>query len=213
MAAGCRDETIGLWDVVTGKLIRRLVGHGLTRVNAFAADGKTITSLSADGTLTVWGVATGKEVRRIRLEDWGSSHGFAVLPDQKLIAARSPGESLTIWEATTGKQIRRIQLEPWKSQLFCIAFSPDGKTLAFVSVDDTIHNEARSSSSGTSLRGRRNFPTWPIKGRSSRSPSHPTTNDYRLRTAEIAPSGSGMWPRANRSDESLTALSESGMCP
>ena len=143
--------------MVTGRPIRQLVGHGLTSVNVFAADGKTITSLSADGTLTVWGVASGKEVRRIRLEDWRPRGDIAISPDRKMIAAGSPNGGLTIWEATAGKQIRRIPLESWKTT-YHIAFSPDGKTLASASVDDTIHKASANLQLWDIATGKEKFP-------------------------------------------------------
>jgi WD40 repeat protein len=47
-----RDETARLWDVMTGKEVRRFTGP-ITSV-AFSADGKYILTGSEDGTARLW---------------------------------------------------------------------------------------------------------------------------------------------------------------
>src|SRR5439155_10165602 len=86
-----RDGTIQLWDVATGRAIRRLPGHSdalrkpvgnaqqtekIEQENwrivasiclGFFAEGKVLASYGADHTIRHWDVTTGKELRRHRL--------------------------------------------------------------------------------------------------------------------------------------------------
>ena len=55
IASGSWDDTIKLWEVSTGKLIKTLTGHAsLVNSVAFSPDGKTIASGSQDYTIKLW---------------------------------------------------------------------------------------------------------------------------------------------------------------
>jgi WD40 repeat protein len=50
-----------LWDVATGKELRRVEGHaGLVRSVAFAPDGRWLVSGSFDGSVRLWRLAKGR---------------------------------------------------------------------------------------------------------------------------------------------------------
>ena len=55
IVSGSDDKTVRLWDIETGKEIRRLQGH-TDDVNsvAISADGQTIVSGSSDGEIKIW---------------------------------------------------------------------------------------------------------------------------------------------------------------
>jgi WD40 repeat protein len=63
--------TISLWDVATGKEIRRFPGHlGDVPTLAFSRDAKSFISGGYDGTIRRWDMETGKEIARfISLQD------------------------------------------------------------------------------------------------------------------------------------------------
>ena len=55
IASGSDDETIKLWEVSTGKLIKTLTGHNKDVYSvAFSPDGKSIASGSLDKTIKLW---------------------------------------------------------------------------------------------------------------------------------------------------------------
>ena len=58
------DQTVKLWDVMTGRLMRTFQGHSnpVTSV-AFSLDGAQVLSGSQDRTLKLWDVATGRPIR------------------------------------------------------------------------------------------------------------------------------------------------------
>ncbi len=72
LASGSMDCTAILWDVVNGKLLRRLAdgGHGgPVWCLAFSPDGRFLASGGADGYLIVWDIRLGAVVSRVPLPD------------------------------------------------------------------------------------------------------------------------------------------------
>lgn len=120
-----------LWDVTTGRPIRKL--KGTTGTVVLSPDGKWALSSGGWNTsdpLTLWDTATGKAVRK-----WKESmDGMSFSPDGKFILtpvevrSRS-GEvtwgGVTIWDVATGKQVRQIDMH--KSTPFYAKFLPDGR--------------------------------------------------------------------------------------
>jgi WD40 repeat protein len=57
------ENTIKLWDVLSGKELRTLSGHGSTVSSvAWSVDGKTLASGSFDNMIILWSAATDDEV-------------------------------------------------------------------------------------------------------------------------------------------------------
>jgi WD40 repeat protein len=63
--SGSKDKTARVWDVQTGQVLQRLVGHtAYLYAVAFSPDGKLALTSSADNTARLWNLQTGLELRR-----------------------------------------------------------------------------------------------------------------------------------------------------
>ena len=66
MASGSRDNTIGLWRVSSGELIKTLTGHrDYVRTVAYSPDGEYLASGSADSSIRLWRVSSGELIKTL----------------------------------------------------------------------------------------------------------------------------------------------------
>ena len=87
LASGSGDETIKLWDVVTGEVKATLEGHeGYVWSVAFSPDGLTLASGSLDKTIKLWDVETGEVLARIG-NPLCSVYSVAISPDGMMLAS------------------------------------------------------------------------------------------------------------------------------
>jgi len=143
IASGSYDGTVRLWDVQTGKEIRRLEAHrkawtmGVLSV-AFSPDGRSIASGDHDGTVQLWDVQTGREIRRLEGHT-DSVMSVTFSPDGRLIASGGWDETVRLWDVETGKEIRRLERDSdvhrkarppdsaYNDVANCVAFSSDSR--------------------------------------------------------------------------------------
>lgn len=124
-----RDKTIKIWDAVSGKEIRSLIGHDHT-VNGFAISGNTIASSSADGTVGVWDITTGEWLwRSEKFRDYVTSVAFS--PNGKLLAVGSYADSISIFSLKDFKLQHKIKANSDRGVGYGVSvnFSSDGKFL------------------------------------------------------------------------------------
>jgi RNA polymerase sigma factor (sigma-70 family) len=129
-------NSVLLTDLTTGRQTHELKNHkAQLRTFDFTTDGRLI-SASDDGVVIVWDVAGGEEVGR--LKGPGPNLVYAISRDGRLLACTARDDiAVIIWDAVAGRELRRFRLPAFCAQ--SLAFSPDGKILAFAGLEVPIH--------------------------------------------------------------------------
>lgn len=130
------EETVKLWDALTGQEKGALMGHrGLVRWLAFTPDGKRLISAGAK-TIHDWDLVTGKELRTLTPGPGSASARFAVAGDSNTLILG--GATVTLWDLTTGRQVSVVTSGGSDSFDFIPAISADGQTVAAYRLHGTI---------------------------------------------------------------------------
>ncbi len=132
LASASEDGTIKLWDALTGREMLTLVGHtsGVLGV-AFSADGNRLYSASRDGTVRIWDLSASAGRDGLNLVGHSDRlYGVAYRPDGAQLATWSFDGTVKVWDAIDGKALLTLNHEKTPSPGH-VAYSPDGKRLAF----------------------------------------------------------------------------------
>lgn len=131
-----KDNAVRLWDVKTGKEIKRFIGHtkGIMSV-AFSPDGGYLASGSRDETVILWNIKSGKKERIFN--NHGPYASIAFSPDGKYLVSAAFSD-IKLWNVTTGQNIFTHQKEykkfnptsTYSRKFKSTAFSPDGGYIA-----------------------------------------------------------------------------------
>jgi RNA polymerase sigma factor (sigma-70 family) len=105
-----KDRTVRLWDLATGKEIRRFDWD--------PAQPNCKPASSEEGTIA--------QLEQATLDEWALGNQVALSGDGKLVAA-SRGGLVGLWETATGKNRQVLQTD--QKRLVQLAFSADGKSL------------------------------------------------------------------------------------
>lgn len=146
LTGGWEDRVAILWEVSTGKEIRRFVGHR-RQVNsvAFSPDGKYVLTGSGntgdfyedvpgdgteieDNSARLWNAETGEEIRTFTGHT-GAVNSVAISRDSKIVLTGSIDGTARLWETATGAEIRRLNVGE-DGEIRSVAFSPDSKIIA-----------------------------------------------------------------------------------
>jgi RNA polymerase sigma factor (sigma-70 family) len=102
---------------------------------AFAPDGKTLVASAAGRPTCLYDAATGKVLREFGTQTHILS--FAISPDGKTVALAD--SSIRLFSLATGKQVGELSTPGgFGGSALCVAFSPDGKTLASGAHDNLV---------------------------------------------------------------------------
>jgi WD40 repeat protein len=130
------DDTLTLWDLATGNVLRTFTGHSsLVLSVAIAPDGRTALSGSSDNTLKLWDFATGTLLRTFTGHADGVS-SVAVAPDGRTALSGSLDSTLKLWDLATGTPLHTFTGHT--DAVRSVAIAPDGRTALSGSEDKTL---------------------------------------------------------------------------
>lgn len=131
---------ITVFDFEKRQILQRFNAHpdGVYALQ-FSPDGATLLSGGKDGNVNYWYFSTG-ELLNLVSDSAGPVYGISFSPKDQALAVTgwhpsSANADLEILNARTGQMIRRLE-EP--GQVVCLAYSPDGATLATAGTDQLI---------------------------------------------------------------------------
>jgi WD40 repeat protein len=148
VVSASRDETVRVWNLHSGRLVRTLKGHtDWVRAVAVSPDNQLVVSGDDDETVRVWELHSGRLVRTLKGHTgWGrykllfgrlvrilkddtdsmsaSVNAVAVSPDNQLIVS-GDDETVRVWELHSGRLVRTLQDHAGWVQ--AVAVSPDNQ--------------------------------------------------------------------------------------
>ncbi|MEH2129769.1 MAG: ribosome assembly protein 4 [Nostoc sp.] len=136
LASASSDNTIKIWDVSSGKLLKSLSGHS-SPVNlvAYSPNGRQLASASSDKTIKIWDVSSGQLLKTLTGHS-DTVNSVAYSPNGQQLASASYDKTIKIWDVSSGKLLK--SLTGHSSEVNSVAYSPNGQQLASASADKTI---------------------------------------------------------------------------
>lgn len=166
LASGSTDGTIRFWNTTTRTLLPiRLTGHTeWMKAVSFFEDSSTLASVDFNGVITLWDLKTSQKIRGqtivppdflltsafspdgTKLVSTGAdSATFLNIGYSKMVATREPDHLVRLTDVRTGRELATLKKTVGgMNEKVGMAFSPDGKRVAFYGSDEICvwHTEA-----------------------------------------------------------------------
>ena len=149
--SGCWDGTAKVWDASTGEelLTIRAERDTLCGDIAISHNGKLIATGTNQGSIILWDAETGRQIKRWSAHTGSAKEVAFSLDDRRLVSISRQDSTIKIWETATNVEL--MTLLPLRD-VYTVAFSPDGHTLAALCVDGVILWETTEPVGGYKLR-------------------------------------------------------------
>ncbi len=129
LVSGSDDKTIRLWNLQTGQLLHKFLGHTAeVYAIAISADGRRIISAGDDRTILVWNLQ--KKIIADRFYSYsgspyshraGAIFSVDISPDGKTVASGSADHTIKIWNQRNGELL--YKLHEHLDIIFCVTYS------------------------------------------------------------------------------------------
>lgn len=135
LLVGCGDGALRILDATTAA-VEAEIPSDAGEVYALAVDpsGDRAFTGTAKGVIRIWDLPGRKLVAELPKLD-RRVEGLSLSPDGKLLASGGGGQHLVVWDLATGAIVQRL---PTSGAPWCVAFSPDGATLASTTFEGAI---------------------------------------------------------------------------
>ncbi len=130
VASGGSDQTIRLWDVTDGQIVRMLELRGFmnsANAVAFSPDGERIAVGGNDGQIWVWRVADGSSTTVLRGHT-AAVTSVAFSPDGRSMASASNDTTVRLWRSHDGQPLRSFYGHT--QAVHAVVWSPDSNLIA-----------------------------------------------------------------------------------
>ncbi|TDL19737.1 WD40 repeat-like protein [Rickenella mellea] len=136
IASGSFDNTIELWDAVSGAHLNTLSGHSNSVQSVvFSPDGFRLASGSDDESIQLWNAHNGDHLNTLNGHS-GPIHSVAFSSDSMRLASGSNDQTIRLWDAVSCAHLN--SLIGHSSPVLSVAFSSDRTRIASGSYDETI---------------------------------------------------------------------------
>lgn len=139
IVSGSSDRTIKIWNSQTGQCLKTISGHNRPVLSvAFSGDGNTIASCGAHSIIKLWNVLTGECFQTIEERAcYIIKLKYNLKLNSLILASGHTSGIVKLWDINNGKCIQT--LGNFGKPIISMAFSHDGKFIAYGSYDGTVN--------------------------------------------------------------------------
>jgi WD40 repeat protein len=135
LAAAGEKGTVVLFDVKSGIIIKRLLGHTEhVRAVVFEPQAKWLASAGDDKRIILWSLITGEKIRQWQAP--GKVNALAINPDGTILASGGDDHNVNLWNSETGQLIQTFAGHT--REISGLAFNSSGEWVASASYDGTV---------------------------------------------------------------------------
>lgn len=136
LAAGSWDDSVRIWDVESGRSIRKLAGVHRDDIHtlAYSPDGRLVASADNDGLIVLWDLATGNVLRKF-FGHTSTVRSIVFTPDGQRLLTGSTDRTARIWSVKADQELCVLRGHQWAVN--SARFDATGTRIVTVSDDET----------------------------------------------------------------------------